>query len=86
MKIHVRILKSNKFTQPDEITIEANPPELRRLARFLIWSANAIAKHKGNFGHAHLQDFRLGKNKRKPDIIVVPDQGADKPVRRAKAK
>jgi hypothetical protein len=86
MKIHVRNAKTNKFTNPDEVVIEANPAEMRRLARFLLHGATAIAKHKGNFGHAHLQDFRLGKNERKPDVIIVPDKCTDKPVRRTKAK
>jgi hypothetical protein len=71
MKIYTHNIKTNKHVKTDLISISAKPSELRRLARFLLQSANSIAKDKGNFGHAHLQDFRRGKNERMPDVIVV---------------
>lgn len=57
-----------------EVTLSATPSELRRIAAFLVASADGMEKHGPTFGHSHLQDeedLRQSWSDSATDVIVV---------------
>ncbi len=65
-------LIAGKVEIPDElseVSLQATPAELRRIARFLEQCAATMETHP-DFGHAHLKDTDEAM-KEGPDVIVV---------------
>jgi hypothetical protein len=56
-----------------EVTFEASPIELRRIAAFLHIQADEMAKSGDDYGHRHLQDDEREwfKKESLPDVIVA---------------
>ena len=40
-----------------EVTLSANPEELKKIAKFLMKSASQMEKYGANYEHEHLSDF-----------------------------
>jgi hypothetical protein len=56
-----------------DISLQAAPEELRRVASFLLQAAQELEKEGKSFGHSHLQDAQrewFAANSC-PDVIVV---------------
>ncbi|OGV59047.1 MAG: hypothetical protein A2283_03650 [Lentisphaerae bacterium RIFOXYA12_FULL_48_11] len=71
MKIFGYVKNSNdeKIVEMEEITIQASPADLKKVAKFILKSAELMSEHGDDFGHEHFKDsYKIGKNF--PEIIV----------------
>jgi len=58
----------------NEVSFVANPEALRKIAEFLVSSANDIERHQKDFGHNHLSSFWSGWQKDFCDVIVCNEE------------
>jgi hypothetical protein len=61
---------NDKLLELTEITIQADSDKLRRIAQFVLETADILDKHGSKFGHEHLKDFFKGVDLEDPDIII----------------
>ena len=53
-----------------EVTFVGTPDEIRRIAHFLEWAADEMARYGEKFGHRHLRDKWRKWNETHVDVIV----------------
>jgi len=63
--------QKENLLEMEEVTIQADPDLLRKIAHFLLSSADQIEKHGTNYGHDHFRDKFKEVEKHFPDIVVV---------------
>lgn len=63
---------SEDLCELDEITFQATPWELEKIAEFLFKYAQVMKKPSNSFEHAHLADENVDWNEN-PDIIVFKE-------------
>ena len=71
-------LEDDGFDPPlqdmNEVSFLANPETLRKIAEFLLSSADDIEKHQQDFGHNHLSSYWGGWQKDFCDVIVCNEE------------
>lgn len=61
---------TEELLELEEITIQAKPDFLRKVAEFITRAADLMDEHGANFGHEHLKDFLQDVSWDGPDIII----------------
>ncbi|MGQ9427703.1 Imm32 family immunity protein [Gilvimarinus sp. F26214L] len=70
MKIYGYPKNVNDLQELVEVTFQAEPDELRQLAKFLAKMAQSLEDDRGGFGHGHAKDYCEDWEDENPEIIV----------------
>ena len=70
MKVYGYPKGGNDLQELVEITLQAEPMQLRKLASFLLEMAQDLEANKDSFDHGHVKDYVEGWPDDNPEIIV----------------
>ena len=63
---------SSEYVHLREVTLAASPQVLRRIAKFMEYTANEIEKYGDDFGHRHLGDYDKEISNSPAFVLVAP--------------
>lgn len=70
MKIYGYPKDGNDLQELIEVTFQAQPDQLRKLASFLSEMAQGLEEDRESFGHGHAKDYCENWSDEYPEIIV----------------